>query len=272
MVTLNGCAANSHTHTTPHHTHTHTSLFFFVDSYSCCASSSSIPSLLEARALHALLLANPDTLFMVSFSCADGTRLADGHPLQEAVRALLGGDASAPHNLLAVGVNWCAFDALCCSFGCCPPTFPPPSTGDGCATARPRSTSPRCFVSSRRWTKSSEEEFSPPGWHHPTRGRAGTRSMDPGSLARRTGGDFGLFPPSAPFLLICRTTSRTAPLRSDLSAWEPEAEEERMLQVMRPLVHDWFSLGCTAIGGCCRTTPTHIAVIARLLRELCEEQ
>jgi homocysteine S-methyltransferase len=59
-----------------------------------------IPSALEARALARLLAEAPDARSWVSFSCRDGSRLCDGTPFADSVRAV----AALPQ-VLAVGVN-----------------------------------------------------------------------------------------------------------------------------------------------------------------------
>jgi homocysteine S-methyltransferase len=59
-----------------------------------------IPALLEAEAIAALLRERPDVSAWVSFSCRDESALWDGTPVDEAVRAL----ASA-ESLVGVGVN-----------------------------------------------------------------------------------------------------------------------------------------------------------------------
>jgi homocysteine S-methyltransferase len=59
-----------------------------------------IPSVAEARALAQVLAERSDARAWVSFSCRDGSRLCDGTPFAEAVRAVAG----LPQ-VLAVGVN-----------------------------------------------------------------------------------------------------------------------------------------------------------------------
>lgn len=59
-----------------------------------------IPSAVEARALAVLLAELPDARAWVSFSCRDGSRLCDGTPFVDAVRAV-----SALPQVVAVGLN-----------------------------------------------------------------------------------------------------------------------------------------------------------------------
>ena len=59
-----------------------------------------IPSAVEARALAVLLAEIPDARAWVSFSCRDGSRLCDGTPFVDAVRAV----AALPQ-VVAVGLN-----------------------------------------------------------------------------------------------------------------------------------------------------------------------
>jgi homocysteine S-methyltransferase len=59
-----------------------------------------IPSVVEARALAALLAEFPDARAWVSFSCHDGSRLRDGTPFVDAVRTV-----AAVRQVVAVGVN-----------------------------------------------------------------------------------------------------------------------------------------------------------------------
>lgn len=59
-----------------------------------------VPSIQEARALIRLLDAAPDAHAWISFSCRNGTTMADGSPFADAVDA-----ASAHPRVVAVGVN-----------------------------------------------------------------------------------------------------------------------------------------------------------------------
>jgi homocysteine S-methyltransferase len=59
-----------------------------------------IPSVVEARALAALLAEFPDARAWVSFSCRDGSRLCDGTPFVDAVRTV-----AAVRQVVAVGAN-----------------------------------------------------------------------------------------------------------------------------------------------------------------------
>ncbi|XP_061682159.1 uncharacterized protein zgc:172121 isoform X2 [Syngnathoides biaculeatus] len=99
-----------------------------------------VPSVKEAAALAELLREFPNCDAWISFSCKDGTRLSDGTPFRDAVRAA-GGSAQ----VLAVGVN------------CCPPEWVEPLLNSVAGLRSPE----------RRWVvypNSGEEWDSRRGW------------------------------------------------------------------------------------------------------------
>jgi homocysteine S-methyltransferase len=59
-----------------------------------------IPSLQEARVVAELLSELPDCAAWMTFACRDGSRLSDGAPIEDAVRA-----AAASDGVVAVGIN-----------------------------------------------------------------------------------------------------------------------------------------------------------------------
>jgi homocysteine S-methyltransferase len=71
-----------------------------------------IPSILEAEAIVAVLEEHPEALAWVSFSCRDGERISDGTPFAEAAAL-----AASSDRVIAVGVN------------CTPPAFVPELLG-----------------------------------------------------------------------------------------------------------------------------------------------
>ena len=63
-------------------------------------AAETIPSMRETEALAGVLLETPEIPSWLSFSCRDGTRIADGTPIEEAARVA----ASIP-SVIAVGIN-----------------------------------------------------------------------------------------------------------------------------------------------------------------------
>jgi homocysteine S-methyltransferase len=114
-----------------------------------------IPSAAEARALLRLFAETPDRWGWISFQCRDGAHLADGSPLEDAVRL-----CDAEERVSAVGVN------------CVPPgRVAPLLERAGAVTTKPLVAYPNSGevydVGTKRWGPGTAEEdvvTGAPGW------------------------------------------------------------------------------------------------------------